>query len=254
MPRVCSDWRVSDCQHQVLLSVLPRYGLALKLKTASSFAASHAARPRDVAARSRPQAKKCQLAKFSMPWRGSHRWVCSRWEHAIPRGLPPQLGDPRGSRQRLPLLCVSDIRPPAGGLLHRRNPLSEVGHVLCRRTFVRLDETGWSQKERKEAHSRRALLVRSVPRNGRLPKQPGQPGRARVSSLSFFAWFFFLFCSCGRADRRRPMRHCRASCPARVSVSRTRLIFDTTGGRVYSPLYCVTGRPFCEWQPFYDLG
>lgn len=69
-----SDWRVSDCWHQVLGSVLPRYGCVLELRFKDNkhllqdFAPPGDRTPWEG---SWSQAKECQLANSLMPWPGS---------------------------------------------------------------------------------------------------------------------------------------------------------------------------------------
>lgn len=160
-----SDWRVSDSQHQVLLSVLPQYGLELKLETASSFAASRTARPQYAAARSRSQAKKCQLARSPMPWRSSHLWGCSRWEHAIPRGPPPAR---RSTRQQA--TAASSVCLRYSG---RRRAACCTGETLSRRwdmSCVAAHSCGWMRQvglRRKEKRHTRGGCCWYGPVHGR---------------------------------------------------------------------------------------
>lgn len=163
---------------------------------------------------------------------------CSRWEHTIPT-RPPSWVIHAASRQRLPYVLGCQA---AGGLLHRRNPLSEVGHVLCRRTSLRLDETDWSQN--KKSRFETALLARSVPRERRALLQSGS---LVVISPPFCAVVFPLFAVAGGPDRSRPVRHGLhhaqplLSSLCKSSVSETMLVLDAIGGNARNPL-CFGGR------------
>ena len=81
---------------------------------------------------------------------------CSRWEHKSHAASPAW----RSTRQQATAAYVLVFQ--AAGLLHRRNPLSEVGHVLCRRTSLRLDETELSQKRKEQIRNTAVGTVRTT--------------------------------------------------------------------------------------------
>lgn len=140
-------------------SVLPWYAVcSISSSKTACPAASRAARRLDAVQRSWPQAKECQVVK-SMPWPGSKVWAAAVGNTNPTQ--PPQLGDPRGSRQRL--LMSWFFRPPAcctGETLSRRWDMSCAAAHHC----------GWMRQNclRKEKSKfETPLLAPSVPRERR---------------------------------------------------------------------------------------
>lgn len=148
--------------------MLPRYAkcvpfeLELELKSTS-----RAARQLGTVERSWSQSKRCQLANFNaMRKRGLQ--PSGTYIH-VPRGPPSRIIHAATGNGCLLCMCLGCRAAAGGGLLRRRNPLSEVEHVLYRR-IMRLDETGLSQKE----ESKFEPALRSRGRRGL--RSLGQPG------------------------------------------------------------------------------
>lgn len=163
--------------------------------------------------RSWSRSKKCQLANFkAMRKRGLQ--PSGTYIH-VPRGPPSRAIHAAAGNGCLLCVCLGCQAAAAGGLLHRRDPQSEVEHVLYRRTSC-----GWMRQaclRRRRANSKQRCRPTGEGASGHLGSQ--------VRSHSFcwlFIFLFFLlwFCLCRRkrADRRRPVCHCPLQAQRLVSL------------------------------------